>query len=42
MEDRVKAVELVREAVGSGARKVAAARMLRISMRTLERWEAEA
>jgi putative transposase len=37
----VKAVELIREAVQSGARRVAAARMVGISMRTLQRWEAE-
>ena len=37
----MKAVELIREAVHSGARRVAAARMLGISMRTLQRWEAE-
>jgi len=38
----MKAVELIQEAVGSGARRVAAVRMLGISMRTLQRWEASA
>ena len=42
MEDRLKAVELIREAVGRGARRVAAARTLGISMRTLQRWESAA
>ncbi len=42
MEDRLKAVELIREAVGAGARRVAAARTLCISMRTLQRWESAA
>ena len=42
MGDRLKAVELIREAVDSGARRVAAARTLGISMRTLQRWEAAA
>jgi transposase InsO family protein len=42
VEDRLKAVELIREAVGSGARRVAAARTLGISMRTLQRWESAA
>jgi len=37
----VKAVELIREAVDAGARRVAACRLLGISMRTLQRWEAE-
>ena len=37
----MKAVELIREAVDSGSRRVAAARMVGISMRTLQRWEAE-
>jgi transposase InsO family protein len=32
-------VQLIREAVDSGARRVAAARILEISMRTLQRWE---
>jgi putative transposase len=41
VEDRLKAVELIREAVGCGARRVAAARTLGISMRTLQRWEAQ-
>ena len=36
----MKAVELIREAVHSGARRVAAVRTLGISMRTLQRWEA--
>ena len=35
----MKAVELIQEAVRSGARKVAAAKTLGISLRTLERWE---
>lgn len=35
----MKAVELIREAVHSGARRVAAARILGISLRTLQRWE---
>lgn len=37
----MKAVELIREAVDAGARRVAASRLLGISMRTLQRWEAE-
>jgi len=40
VEDRKLAVELIREAVDAGARKVAAARVVGISMRTLQRWEA--
>jgi putative transposase len=36
----VRAVQLIQEAVDSGARRVAAARTLGISMRTLQRWEA--
>lgn len=35
----MKAVELIREAVHSGSRRVAAARILGISLRTLQRWE---
>jgi len=35
----VRAVELIQEAVHSGAPRVAAARMLGISLRTLQRWE---
>ncbi len=35
----MKAVELIQEAVRSGARRVAAARILGISLRTLQRWE---
>jgi len=42
VEDRLKAVQLVREAVDAGARRVAAARTVGISMRTLQRWEAVA
>lgn len=38
----MKAVELIGEAVRSGARRVAAARMLGISLRTLQRWEHDA
>ena len=34
-------MELIREAVDAGARRVAASRLLGISMRTLQRWEAE-
>jgi len=41
MEDRQKAVELIREAVESGARRGEACGMLEISIRTLQRWEAE-
>lgn len=33
-------MQLIREAVEAGARRVAAARMLEISVRTLQRWEA--
>jgi transposase InsO family protein len=42
VEDRLAAVQLIREAVDSGARRVAAARTVGISMRTLQRWEAVA
>jgi len=35
----VHAVELIREAVASGARRVEACRVLKISLRTLQRWE---
>lgn len=42
MADRLKAVELIREAVDSGARRVAAVRTLGLSMRTLQRWESVA
>jgi putative transposase len=42
VEDRQRAVELIREAVDAGARRVAAARTVGISMRTLQRWEAVA
>ena len=38
----MKAVELIQEAVHSGARRVAAARILGISLRTLQRWESSA
>ena len=38
----MKAVELIQEAVDSGARRVAAARILGISLRTLQRWESSA
>lgn len=40
MEDRRKAVVLIQEAVEAGARRIAAARVVGISMRTLQRWEA--
>jgi hypothetical protein len=40
VEDRQKAVALIHEAVEAGTRRVAAARTVGISMRTLQRWEA--
>jgi putative transposase len=42
VEDRKVAVELIQEAVNAGARRVAAAREVGISMRTLQRWEVTA
>lgn len=39
LEERMKAVELINEAVAGGARRIEACRMLKISMRTLQRWE---
>ena len=39
MEDRGRAIELIREAVAHGARRDPACKVLEISMRTLERWE---
>jgi len=39
LEDRTRCIELVGEAVGSGARRHMACRVLGISVRTLQRWE---
>ena len=40
-EDRMMAIELITEAVENGARRVPACKILGISLRTLQRWEAE-
>jgi putative transposase len=40
VEDRETAVELIGEAVRSGARRVKACEVVGISIRTLQRWEA--
>lgn len=39
MEDRVRAIELIAEAVVNGARRVKACEVLGITIRTLQRWE---
>ena len=39
MEDRVRAIELIDEAVSNGARRVRACDVLGISIRTLQRWK---
>lgn len=39
MEDRSRAIELIAEAVFSGARRIRACEILDISLRTLQRWE---
>ncbi len=41
MEDRKMCIELVKEAVGSGARRKQSCEMVGISLRTLQRWEME-
>jgi putative transposase len=41
LEDRTRCIELVGEAIGSGARRYKACRVVGISVRTLQRWEKE-
>ena len=41
LSDRQHAVTLIDEAVENGARRMSAARMLSLSVRTVERWRAE-
>ena len=41
MEDRLRVLELVGEAVAGGARRVSACNLVGISVRTMQRWESQ-
>ncbi len=42
MEEQEIAIELIEEAVAGGARRIKACEILKISLRTLQRWESSA